>query len=381
MFDNLWAFRVWGGAPFATSSPGIAKVQFRYSRVSVRSDAREYLNNILSFPFLLPRETMKLIARLVALVLILLAGCAKHHSDSSSQQPPPGYQVSITSTLPLPPRTPLCGVVTEALVGGSPPAQGVRVGISRPGAGPFFVITDLDGRFCISPAGFVSDDAGLWTVVADGSSGHSAPISIVVSRYEFDIAISRDIWLNGERIAFRVVRVVNNAPTTTSVNQATFTILRFGVPVEVFSTGPGGVAFYTSNLVPGEYTLWARDDQTNKVTPLRQVLTLPPTPGALGASTARSLDNQGLFTPAPEWWDRKVGVDVPIEFVYYTSQSSHSGGSIALIGATPATIPIGAGVQGYRWTPTEPGDWIVQLRLLLPAGESTSLWRRVLVAP
>ena len=322
---------------------------------------------------------MKSLAHSIVLLLILLAGCAKHHHESN--QPPPGYLVTITSTVPLPPRTPLCGLVQEVLINGAPPAQGVRVGISRPGAGIFFVTTDMEGRFCISPAGFVTDDAGPWQVVADGPSGRSDPISIEVSAYERDIAISRDVWFNGEQIAFRVVTVENGVPTTTSVNHATFTILRFGVPVEIFSTGAGGVAFYTSNLVPGEYTLWARDDQTEVVTPMRQILTLPPGPGALGASTARSLDNQGNFTPAPEWWDRKVGVDVPIEFVYYTSQSSHAGGSVAFIGSSPATVPIAAGIQGYPWTPAQSGDWLVQLRLNLPSGEATTLWRRVLVTP
>lgn len=328
----------------------------------------------------MPRSFLLLLALLVSAI-----SCARHESDDDGGSATSPYVVTITSSLPLPPRSQLCGYVDKTAT--QAPAANVQILARSPSGQPFVITTDQMGNFCFSPAGQTQNPNGEWEIRADGALGQSEVLSFESLPYTREIVLTRDTWMNGETAIIRMVAVDQNEnPTTNVVPSATFSISRNGQIVEMLSTDSAGMAIYTSNLLPGVYEIWGSDDWTGDITPIREIVTLAPSEAALGLSVAGQLDEIGSFLPVAErrWWDGRDGEEQQLQLVYFISQSSHIGGFVDLLDpqGQVVSIQVAPGASSVLWTPDRIGDWYGATEINLPSpGLSTSLSRRILVLP
>lgn len=323
---------------------------------------------------------LKFLVPLVA--AMALVGCGG--GGGGDHNPPnnlPEYEVFITSQLPLPARTPLCGYALE--YGTNNPVSNLPIVVDLPGGLPLVsVLTDANGEFCITPASVYGDVAGEALLYADdGNGGDSDPVSVFISAYTRDLLLSSDCWGNGETVAIRVEDVSNGQfrPFELKIWD------EFGTLVGT-ENGGAGLVFRMNQLVAGVYDLQGRDTATNEVTPIRRIASLEPFEPALGVSIAHQLDNLGNALPLNQSreWEGEDGVPRDFGIVTYISQSTHLGGT--LYAQDPdgyvLTFPISPGASSIGWIPDLPGHWWVQVEVDLPTpGVTVSEWRRVLVLP
>jgi len=319
---------------------------------------------------------------LIALAFVS-ASCAKHRSDSDAG---PAYVVTITSELPLAPRSQLCGYVDEVSTGA--PAANVEVFVWPPSGPSFAVITDSQGNFCFSPAGKVHAPDGEWRLEATGTLGDSDAFIFDSFPYVREIAVSSDSWMNGEVVSMRLVNVDQaENPTTQVVANSAFKISRLdGTAVELLHSNGSGIVQYQSQLVPGVYLLQGIDNSTGELSPQREVVTLAPNESALGLSFAGQLDNQGSFLPpaSRRWWDVRETENVQLRLKFFISQSAHFGGVVDFQDPTGLgfALQVVPGSPSLLWNADVPGDWFARAELQLPTpGITRSEWRRILVLP
>ncbi len=323
---------------------------------------------------------------LLALVAsAVLSACARHESDDGGSATS-AYTVTITSSLPLPPRSQLCGYVDETST--QAPAANVQVMFWPPSGGSFAITTDAMGNFCVSPAGRVNNPNGMWDIRADGALGQSEVLSFESLPYNLEVAISSDSLMNGEEAWMRLVYVDQaENPTTQVVSNSSFKISRLdGTTVAMLQSNGAGLVQYQSQLVPGIYLVQGIDNSSGELSPLREIETLSPSEAALGLEVAGQLDNQGNFLPlaARRWWDIVETEERQLKLKFFISQSAHFGGVVDFVDPANQSfaLQVVPGSASLLWTPDAPGDWYASTELLLPTpGITGSLWRRILVLP
>jgi hypothetical protein len=324
---------------------------------------------------------------LLALVVpAVMSSCARHESDDAGGSAASPYVVTITSSLPLAPRSELCGYVDETST--QAPAANVQVMFWPPSGGSFAITTDAMGNFCVSPAGRVHNPNGMWDIRADGPLGQSEVLSFESLPYNMEVAISSDSLMNGEEAWMRLVYVDQaENPTTQVVSNSSFKISRLdGTTVAMLQSNGTGLVQYQSQLVPGIYLVQGIDNSSGELSPLREIATLSPSEAALGLSVAGQLDNQGNFLPpaARRWWDIVETEERQLKLKFFISQSAHFGGVVDFVDPANQSfaLQVVPGSASLLWTPDAPGDWYASTELLLPTpGITGSLWRRILVLP
>lgn len=334
---------------------------------------------------------MTLVSRLLlalgVAMLLVLSGC--QHDDDDLQ-----YRVHFVTRQPTPARTPLLIYVDDD---DGRVAAGARVHAWAPevehiyGQYPIEVRVDNFGYAEILPESGIPFPvvSGEWVLQVEGDLGQSDYYSFDVLPYTLEIAATRDSWEQGEYIELGVVTTAGNMPTSELVSNTQFALVdqegNDVFPPSWGVTGPNRLFGFFCNLAPGIYTLEGWERNSGWPTPIREIEVLPAGQQSLGVSRFPKFGANGEPLPIGQLfadWDTFAGYPTDSFFVLPTQQTEHFGGQFLSFYPTdwePWQQEVLPSELSLGWTPWRAGVFYTAVDLDLPAGATTSAWRRHLV--
>lgn len=329
--------------------------------------------------------TLKKVFALVALLsLALLPSCTGDDDDW-------GYRVRFVSRSPVQARTPFTVYVTDrdGRVGAGawvyawvPDVEHIY------GRRPIEVRVDQFGYAEVLPEAAIPYPivSGEWALEVEGDLGRSEVFRFDVLPYAVDIAATQDTWQQGQYIELGLVETAGNAPTDDFISDTQFAVVdaegRDMFPANWGIADPNGIFGFFNNLPPGIYTLEGWERGSGFPSPIREIEVLPANVLSLGSSrfprfqaNGQPLPPSGLFAN----WDSYAWQGTETFFVMQNSQVDHSGGQFLVFGPNawePWQMEVFTNELSALWTPWEPGVYYTAASLELPAGQSTSAFRR-----